>query len=54
MRIPRSIQLMQESGSVHKFWRCQSDPFVGRTKGQGPIFIKKLEKAWSISLWMES
>lgn len=28
MRIPRSIQLMQESGSVHKFWRCHNRSFL--------------------------
>ena len=28
MRIPRSIQLMEESGSVHKYWKCHNNEFL--------------------------
>lgn len=28
MRIPRSLQLMDSSGSVHKFWKCHNNDFL--------------------------
>jgi REP element-mobilizing transposase RayT len=45
MRIPRSLQLFSESGSVHKFWRCHNRAFLLSDFNIKNLYLKCTEYA---------
>ena len=45
MRIPRSIQLSPDSGSVHKFWRCHNRAFLLKKQLVKDLYLECTEYA---------